>query len=227
MGSALMTVQAPRRRKSARRAEILAAARQVFLERAFDEASISEIAARAGCVEGTIYTYFRGKRDLFDAVLAEFYDRLIADIEPRLAAISGTRDRLTYLIARHLQIAVDDPAFARLIVRESRGQSLYFGSKLHTLNRRYAQFLRSTLRDGVERGELRADLDPSLARDLVFGGLEHHVWHGLGRQRRLDPNRLAATMVDLFLSGWAQPAARDELSGLARRVTRLEQRLGG
>jgi hypothetical protein len=122
---------------------------------------------------------------------------------------------------------VDDPAFARLIVRESRGQSLYFGSKLHALNRRYAQFLQSTLRDGVERGELRADLDPSLARDLVFGGLEHHVWHGLGRQRRLDPNRLAATMVDLFLSGWAKPAAEDELSGLARRVTRLEQRLGG
>src|SRR5690606_27416048 len=144
-----MTVQAPRRRKAARRAEILAAARQVFLERAFDEAAISEIAARAGCVEGTIYTYFRGKRDLFDAVLAEFYDRLVADIEPRLASISGTRDRLTYLIARHLQIVIDDPAFARLIVRESRGQSLYFGSKLHALNRRYAQFLQNALRDGV------------------------------------------------------------------------------
>jgi hypothetical protein len=51
-----------------------------------------------------------GKRDLFNAVLAEFYDRLIADIEPRLAAIAGTRDRLSYLIARQLQIAVDDPA---------------------------------------------------------------------------------------------------------------------
>lgn len=222
-----MTARIPRRRKSARRAEILAAARQVFLERAFDEAAISEIAARAGCVDGTIYTYFRGKRDLFDAVLAEFYDRLIADIEPRFAAIAGTRDRLTYLIARHLQIAIDDPAFARLIIRESRGQSLYFGSKLHALNRRYAQFLLRTLRDGIERGDLRADLDPLLARDLVFGGLEHHVWHGLGRQRRLDPNRVAAAMVDLFLAGWAAPARNDDLPGLARRVSRLERRLAG
>ncbi|HMM51215.1 MAG: TetR/AcrR family transcriptional regulator [Burkholderiales bacterium] len=222
-----MTPQAPRRRKSARRAEILAAARQLFLERAFDAAAISEIAARAGCVEGTIYTYFRSKRDLFDEVLAEFYDRLIADIEPRLAAIEGTRDRLSYLIARHLQIAVDDPAFARLIVREVRSQSLYFGSKLHALNRRYSRFLLDTLRDGVARGELRTDLDLALARDLVFGGLEHHVWHVLGRQRRIDPNRLAATMVDLFLAGWAAPQGRDELSGLALRVSRLEQRLGG
>jgi len=121
---------------------------------------------------------------------------------------------------------IDDPAFARLIVRESRGQSLYFGSKLHALNRRYAQFLQNALRDGVERGELRADLDPLLARDLVFGGLEHHVWHGLGRQRRLDPNRLASTIVDLFLAGWAVPVRTDDLTGLAQRVSRLEQRLG-
>lgn len=222
-----MTDSAPRRRKPARRAEILAAARQVFLEHAFDEAPVSEIAARAGCVEGTIYTYFRGKRDLFDAVLAGFYDRLIADIEPRFAAIAGTRDRLSYLIARHLQIAVDEPAFARLIIRESRGQSLYFGSKLHALNRRYSQFLLRTLRDGIERGELRSDLDPLLARDIVFGGLEHHVWHGLGRQRRLDPNRVAANMVELFLAGWSAPTGRDDLGALALRVRQLERRLGG
>ncbi|HLS56123.1 MAG TPA: hypothetical protein VK052_08605, partial [Zeimonas sp.] len=69
-------------------------------------------------------------------------------------------------------------------------------------------------------------LDPLLARDLVFGGLEHHVWHGLGRQRRLDPNRLASTIVDLFLAGWAAPASADDLTGLAQRVSRLERRLG-
>ena len=60
----------PRRRKSVRRAEILAAAREVFSVKPFESASVSEIAGRAGCVEGTLYTYFRNKRDLFDSVLA-------------------------------------------------------------------------------------------------------------------------------------------------------------
>lgn len=220
-----MTVQLPRRRKPVRRAEILAAARAVFLERAFDEAAVSEIALRAGCVEGTIYTYFRNKRDLLDAVLAEFYDRLIADIEPRFAAIADTRSRLTYLIARHLQIAIDEPDFARLIVRESRGQSLYFGSQLHDLNRRYGYFLMRTLHDGIERGEFRPDLDAALARDMVFGGLEHHVWHRLARGRTLDPNRTATSMVELFWSGWRVPQP-DDFGTLARRVRRLERRLG-
>lgn len=220
-----MSAQLPRRRKTVRRAEILAAAREVFLERSFDEASIAEIAARAGCVEGTIYTYFRSKRELLDSVLVAFYDRLIAEVESGFDAIADTRARLTYLISRHLQIAIDDPAIARMIVRESRGHGPYFGSQLHELNRRYGQFLLRTLREGIERGELRADLDPSLARDLVFGGLEHHVWNRLARRRRLVPGPTAQSIVELFWSGWAVPTG-DEVKALARRVRRLERRVG-
>src|SRR5690606_29730985 len=184
-----MSAPLPRRRKPDRRDEILAAARAVFLEHSFDHASVAEIAARAGCVEGTIYTYFRSKRELLDSLLVAFYDRLIAEVDAGFTALVDTRARLGYLIARHLQIAIDDPAFARLIVRESRGHGPYFGSQLHALNRRYGQFLMRTLRDGMERGELRADLDAGLVRDLVFGGLEHHAWARLTRPPLASPRR--------------------------------------
>lgn len=217
----------PRRRKSARRAEILAAAREVFSVKPFEVASVSEIARSAGCVEGTIYTYFRNKRDLFDTVLAEFYDRLIADIEPRFDAINGTRDRLGYLVARHLQIAIDDPGVGRIIAREARGQAAYFGSKLHALNRRYSRFLLKTLSDGIERGELRADLDPVLARDMLFGGLEHIVWNQVDRQRAFDPGRAAQAIVAMLLEGWQIPGAQASVDSLRQRLDRLEARIEG
>ena len=111
----------PKRRKSVRRAEILAAARAVFLEHPYEQASITQIAERAGCVVGTIYGYFENKRELFDAVLTAFYDELIADIEPRFAVIEGTADRLRFLVARHLQITLDDPSWLKLLAREARG----------------------------------------------------------------------------------------------------------
>lgn len=217
----------PRRRKSARRAEILAAAREVFSAKRFEDASVSEIASRAGCVEGTLYTYFRNKRDLFDSVLAEFYDRLIADIEPRFDAIQGTRDRLGFLVARHLQIAIDDPGVGRLIAREARGQSTYFGSKLHALNRRYSRFLHRTLSDGIQRGELRPDLDLLLARDMLFGGLEHVVWNRVDRQRSFDPARTADAIVRMLLEGWRAPCEAVSVDSLQRRLDRLEARIEG
>lgn len=216
----------PRRRKAARRSEILGAAREVFAAKAFEDASISEIAAKADCVEGTIYTYFRGKRELFDAVLAEFYDGLIEDIEPRFEAIRGTADRLRFIVARHLQIAVDEPGVSRMISRESRGPGRYFGSKLHALNRRYSRFLLRTISEGIERGDLRAELDPAIARDLVFGGLDHWVWNELGRQRSIDPARAADRIVGTLLTGWQAPAASDgSIDALTRRVERLEAKV--
>ncbi|HYF58953.1 MAG TPA: TetR/AcrR family transcriptional regulator [Burkholderiaceae bacterium] len=216
----------PRRRKSVRRAEILAAAREVFVAKAFEQASVAEIAARADCVEGTIYTYFRNKRDLFEAVLTDVYDALIADIEPRFAAIDGTADRLRFLVARHLQIAVDDPGLSGMLGREARSGEPYYGSKLHALNRRYVRYLTRTLADGVERGELRADLDLAMARDVVFGGLEHRVRDLLGRGRRIEPARMAREIAALLLDGFAaRPAAAVAPAPVADPIDRLEARL--
>lgn len=215
----------PRRRKAARSSEILTAAREVFTARSYEEASISEIAALAGCVEGTIYTYFRNKRELLDAVLAAFFDALVDDVAPRLDAIHGTRDRLRFLVARHLQISLDDPALGALIVRESRRQGAYFGSKLHELNRRYSRFLQQTLEEGVRRGELRADLNCALARDLIFGGLEHWAFNERGRRRAFEPAAVADTIVGMLLDGWAASPQDAPLAVLSRRVDRLEASL--
>ena len=219
----------PRRRKAVRRAEILAAGREVLIARRFEDASVAEIAARADCVEGTLYTYFRNKRDLFDAVLTDVYDGLIADIEPRFAALDGTADRLRFLIARHLQIAVDDPGISTMLGREARNGEPYFGSKLHGLNRTYVRFMTRTLADGVARGELRADLDLAMARDFVFGGLEHRVRDLLGRSRRIEPARMAREMTAMLLDGFAaRPAAAvAPLERIEARLARLEGELRG
>jgi AcrR family transcriptional regulator len=221
----------PRRRKAARRAEILAAARAVFLAWPYEQASVNQIAERAGCVVGTIYGYFENKRDLFDAVLTDFYDRLVADIEPKFALLESTEDRLRYLVARHLQITLDDASWLRVLAREAHADAGYFGSKLHQLNRRYALFLTRTISDGIARGELRPDLDPQLARDFVFGGLEHWVRNTVGRGKPRDAAVTAREITRMMLDGWRAPApaARGEttLQGLAQRLSRLESRLQG
>src|SRR5690606_20862501 len=179
--------RAPRRRRSERRAEILAAAREVFPVAGYDGASMGEIAVRADCVEGTIYTYFRNKRALFDAVLEAFYEDLIADISPRLAEIDGTRDRLVFFVHRHLRIAIDDAGMGRLINSQVWGRADYQGSNLHALNRRYSRLLTETLREGVRRGDLLDSLDIPIAREFVLGGIQHWAWRMLARRERFEP----------------------------------------
>jgi hypothetical protein len=108
-----------------------------------------------------------------------------------------------------------------------RGDESYFGSKLHALNRRYSQFVMRTLADGIARGELRADLDAQLARDFLFGGLEHWVRNTVGRGKPGDPARGARDIVRMLLGGWsaadaAKTGAAPTWQGLEMRVARLE-----
>ena len=60
-------------RKARTRADLLAAARPVFLRRGFHGASLDEIAEEAGYTKGAVYSNFRGKDDLFLELLEEHY----------------------------------------------------------------------------------------------------------------------------------------------------------
>jgi len=215
-----------RRRRPERRTEILAAARQVFPVAGFDGASMGEIAMRAGCVEGTIYTYFRNKRALFDAVLEAFYEDLIADISPRLAQIEGTRDRLVFFVGRHLRIAIDDTGMGRVINGQVWGRADYQGSNLHALNRRYWRLLTDVLHEGIRRGELLDSLDIPIARDFILGGIQHWAWRMLARREQFEPGVVAIRMVDALLCGWTPDPRVGHLPELADRVARIERAIG-
>jgi AcrR family transcriptional regulator len=57
------------------RADLIAAARRVFLARGFHQATLDEIAEQAGYTKGAVYSNFAGKDDLFLALLEEHYAR--------------------------------------------------------------------------------------------------------------------------------------------------------
>jgi AcrR family transcriptional regulator len=60
------------------RAELVEAARKVFLRRGFHGASLDEISAEAGYTTGAVYSRFAGKDGLFLAVLDDHVDRRVA-----------------------------------------------------------------------------------------------------------------------------------------------------
>jgi len=65
-----------------RRSQILDAALDAFAQKGFHDTKVSEIAARAGVSQGTVYWYFKSKEELFQAV---FKDRVEAMFQPIFA----------------------------------------------------------------------------------------------------------------------------------------------
>ena len=54
---------------SAKRGQIVDGAREIFLARGFDAASMGDIAKAAGVSKGTLYVYFKNKEELFAAIV--------------------------------------------------------------------------------------------------------------------------------------------------------------
>src|SRR5438045_468208 len=71
-----------------RRAQVLEAARRVFVRDGFAEASTAAVAREAGVTRGLVHHYFGSRRALFLAVLADLAERLPAAIRTDLEGLS-------------------------------------------------------------------------------------------------------------------------------------------
>jgi AcrR family transcriptional regulator len=223
--------QTPRRMRRA--AEIIAAARETFLEKGFERASVSEIAAKVGVVEGLLYAYFPTKRDLLNEVLRGMYEPLIREMEDGFSRLQGLRSRMRFLVWRHLRVYVEDPGLSRLVLHEVRTRPEYFNSALHELHVRYTTFLMRTVRDAVTHRELPADTDAEMVRGMVYGGIEHRMWGVLFGRDTVDVEVAADRFTDMVLRGilQAEPAGYASKTAITpssrevieRRLERLEK----
>lgn len=78
----------------AKRAQILAGARNVISRMGYDAASVNDIAREAGVSKGTIYVYFNGKDELFEALMEQAREGLFLELEELLGLPGSLRERM-------------------------------------------------------------------------------------------------------------------------------------
>jgi AcrR family transcriptional regulator len=82
---------------SVKRRQVVEGARQVFLARGFDAASMGDIAKAAGVSKGTLYVYFKDKEELFTAIVMDEcvgQAERIFDLDPTDPDVEGALMRL-------------------------------------------------------------------------------------------------------------------------------------
>lgn len=197
---------------------ILEAARAVFAERGFSDTVMSEIAERAGVVEGSIYRYFRNKRELMFRMAEDWFEEMIAGDETTLRAVSGVRNQLRFIVHRHLQSIHDHPDLSRLVFQHLRPEPDYRSTRLFALNREYAARVVDVVSEGIATGEIRAGVSPTLVRDIVFGSIEHRTWAFLRDEGDFDVDRLADEVVALVWDGLTATVPEKEVREILGRI---------
>ncbi|MDP9302078.1 MAG: TetR/AcrR family transcriptional regulator [Actinomycetota bacterium] len=173
---------------------ILDATITLLAQEGFARMSIEQVAARAGVGKASIYRRWPSKVDLVIAALSR------RGTEHPVSTGGSVRARLTELIRDLCNSVRREPAkslLAALVAEIPRNPELASAVRDGFLARRQATAF-ALLREGVERGELRPDLDPELASDTLVGPIMLRLLLTGGRITR----GLAVTLVDAFYEGW-------------------------
>lgn len=163
--------------------KIISVAKEVFLEKGFDGASMSDIASRVGINRPTLHYYYRTKEKMFQAVFIPIIQSFIPRIQNVL--IKGDmsfQEKITIAIDIYLEMIIRNPYLPLFAIRELNRNAkefveavkpLYMEEFLHKMS----DLLLSAMKEGeINNVPLRVVFNtfyglmmfPFLSKDLLF-----------------------------------------------------------
>lgn len=209
------------------RAAILAAAARHLADHGLEGTRGSAVAADAGVSEATVWFHFGTKTGLLVAVMDDYYDRLLADIDDALAEATTPRGRLDAVVRFWLRRMTNDLPLVGEFQRHGRsGHDPTAVDAFTACNRRVVRRFERLVEDLVATGDVRDDVPTWLVRDLVFGAAEHLLVGRAVTGRVGDPEASADQLLDVVLHGVAPRVAAREGPSLATIDAKLDRLLG-
>ncbi len=179
--------------KLATRRRVLDAASDLFNEIGFEDATVRAIANRAGVSVGSVFTTFTSKADILSQVMQDRLEALYEETGRVIPLMRGSvADRCRSLFAvlyafemRRVKLFLAHIAVAYRWDMEPAARP--FGT-----NQVFRDLVAAWLREGVERGDVRGDVDGETVIDLLLG---LYAWnYRLAAAEAADSGRLTTIM---------------------------------
>ena len=173
---------------------VLEATSKLLAEQGYATMSIEMIVRRAGVGKAAIYRRWSSKEEL----VVELLLHTVAAIEP-VPDLGDTRAELLRTVGETIENFTRKSTGG---IIQGLASELSRNPRLSRLVRErvidcHRDELRTVLERGIARGDLRADTDVEIARDLLTGPAYHRLFLG---GKRLDKH-FAERIVDTFLRG--------------------------
>ena len=176
-------------KSTAKRQQILDSAVAVFAEKGFYNAKVTDIAHKAGIAHGTVYLYFQTKEDILIQIFME------VGVEHNALA------KLRRLILIQLQMVETNPELTELMLLEARQSSKFILSSAISKIGDYCDKIEGILKEGIEEGLVRPDLDLTVASTMLYSGIEGIATRWMLENKHYNLNLCAEQLIQLFIGG--------------------------
>lgn len=140
-----------------RRNELLIAARAIFSKKGFHDATIDDVAEAAEVAKGTVYLYYKSKKDLYLEALRHGIESLNRELEVQAAQAGTCMEKLRILAATKMEFFEQNRDFFNIYYSEL-GKLPSHPAGLDLVKDLYfaqAKIFARLLQDGIRRREIR------------------------------------------------------------------------
>jgi AcrR family transcriptional regulator len=162
-------------RTEIRRDQILKAVLSLIATRGAKALRMGTLARRVGLVPSALYRHFRNKDEILDAAIDLFGRMVVENLRNAMAESTDSVECLQRLLMLQIQMIRENHVLAlpRIIFSEE----LFVSSprrraKVYRLLKENLGRLRDLIREGQQRGEIRANLDPGAAARMFLAMIQ-------------------------------------------------------
>jgi TetR/AcrR family transcriptional regulator, cholesterol catabolism regulator len=183
------------------------AAAELFSTRGFLETSMDDIARAAHLSKGGMYHYFKSKTEILFAIVSDFMDQVLADIEDQLTSIESTEGKLSFLVLRHVEIYARHMHAARVLLKEAYNLPSKDLKKINEKERRYYSVVTEIVKELLGEG---AGKDVLTAVTFSLLGMCNWIYSWYDPKGPIDPGRLSEIIMAVFTQGVRGVCARPD-----------------
>jgi AcrR family transcriptional regulator len=152
-----------------KRLRILEEARELFFLQGYEATTLDAIADRLHVTKPFIYSYFKNKSEILNAICHVGISRSLAALDEALASGLAPRDMLRLIIEQVTSIIITHQKYLVVYLREEKNLEKKEARALLDLRKEFSVRLAKLLEAGVEAGEF--DVDDPLLTAVSIGGM--------------------------------------------------------
>lgn len=146
--------------------DIVLAAWNLFLENEYEKTTMDDVAKKIGIAKGTLYHYFNSKEELLDAVVLNYVDEYMAEIQTAMDEAKGNALDKMQLLTKVCSSDGQD----RTIERLHRPGNIGLHARLMAVNvTKLAPIFAAIIKQGCDEGLFHVK-EPLAAAEFILAG---------------------------------------------------------
>ena len=160
------------------RDKLIEVARQLFANKGVENTTMNDIAAASEKGRRTIYTYFKNKREIYNAVIEKQSERIIENLRAIASSTLDPAEKLEQYLNQRFQVVVDYTPRHDMVLRHIFDRDLRRMERVHKLAiAKEAEMFRKLLDEGIAGGAFDPDQAERLLKvhPILFQGVDFCV----------------------------------------------------